>query len=645
VFAAADLGFTYLTLQEVYLSGNPIDLGWPLGLLLIGYATVRRWRYGPLAVPASDEASRERAALMDKVLSFGPYLLVGLAMTLLFVAGFGERESERNVFIGLALSVIVLVLLRQFVTLVENQRLAGTLRSFNEILEATVEERTAKLANLQSTASALATAASAEEVCQVGLGAIRTAAPAQSAALYIRKYDAVERVAGDDVPGVSRLVAMLDGNSRATVQASVDGAEGVHVALLPFRTGGQTEGVVVARVETSSLDLGHLAALASELGVAYENQIQLQEAKRLAERDPVTEVFNHRYLHTRLNALLDEAQAQGNPLSLVLADIDDFKLFNDTYGHQTGDEVLRMVARGLKELAPADAVIARFGGDEFAVILADAGESDVIAFCEGVQEWMGQRAFEQPGSERIPVALTFGYATFPEHGKRRYELVAAADSRLYEAKRSGTPLPSKQPAARLETPGSFMFLDALITSVDNKDRYTKRHCDLVAEYAVMLAEEMKLSQGVQRSLSIAGALHDVGKICIPDRILRKPGPLDDEEYDIIKLHVPLAANLIQHVPQRREVLDGVLNHHERWDGKGYPKGTSGTNIPLVGRIMAVADAFSAMTLDRPYRQALPFEVAIGELRKHRGTQFDGDLVDIFVTAFERRIGNHRHSAA
>ncbi len=148
---------------------------------------------------------------------------------------------------------------------------------------------------------------------------------------------------------------------------------------------------------------------------------------------------------------------------------------------------------------------------------------------------------------------------------------------------------------------------------------------------------MDLSSQVQRSLAIAGALHDVGKLCVPDRILRKPGPLSAEEYEIIKRHVPMAEMLIQNVPWRKDVLDAVVHHHERVDGKGYIRGLKGDEIPLLGRITAVADAFSAMTLDRPYRKAFPLDQAMTELRKHRGTQFDGDVVDVFLRQMEQRL--------
>lgn len=639
VFAVADSGFTYLNLHNAYVSGSPIDLGWPLGLLLISHAAVRRWRGASAACDSAAEAQPHGRRRMDVVLSAGPYVLVVLVIALMFSSGFDLRNADRHVLVALGYTTIMLVLARQFLTLRQNLNLTNALRSFSRSLEERIAERTAKLSVLYRTASDLAAVASADEVRTVGLEAIREAAGGNSAVLYLADGDEFVVAEGEDA--TTPPAKLPPGLSGADLDIAVPVRAGGD-ALLPIRIRGRTQGLVaVTGLHTAEIDLEHLAALTSEFGVAHENQRRLEEAMRLADRDPVTGVFNHRYLHSRLNDLIEECGETGENLSLVLGDINDFKLFNDTYGHQTGDEVLRIVAKEIAALCPAGGVVARFGGDEFAAVLPGFNAQRAVGFCENLQSSLSQRAFQQPGSERIPVTLTLGYATFPDHGTRRYELVASADSRLYEAKRAGQMIPAVNPHnALIDTPGTFTFLDALITSVDNKDRYTKRHCDLVCEYAVLTGEAMGLSNGVQRSLSIAGALHDVGKICIPDRILRKPGPLDDDEYEIIKLHVPLAASLIQHVPRRREVLDGVLNHHERWDGEGYPKGVAGLRIPLVGRVMAIADAFSAMTLDRPYRKALPFDWAIQELQKNRGTQFDGDIVDVFVAAFERRMSSH-----
>ena len=396
--------------------------------------------------------------------------------------------------------------------------------------------------------------------------------------------------------------------------------------------------VAIALVTIVLVLIRQLVTLRENERLNRELRSRYEAAKDLADRDPVTGLFNHRYFHTRLDDLLEEATAKGASLGVVIMDINDFKLFNDTYGHPTGDEVLRLVAGGLQNEEANGIVSCRFGGDEFAVAIPGANSAKTIEFVKRVTKWLDTQSFAG-SSERIPIRLSYGYAVYPEHGTKRFQIVSAADASLYEAKRSGVGIVgrSQNAAVAKRTPGTFTILESLITSVDNKDKYTKAHCDYVSEYAVLLGQALGLSPEVERALAVAGALHDVGKICVPDSILRKPGPLTDEEYEIVKLHVPLAANLIQDVPRRKDVLDAVLHHHERFDGKGYSKGLKGEQIPWLGRIIAIADAFSAMTLDRPYRKAMSVELAVEELKTGAGTQFDPDLVAAFIAELDRRL--------
>lgn len=180
----------------------------------------------------------------------------------------------------------------------------------------------------------------------------------------------------------------------------------------------------------------------------------------------------------------------------------------------------------------------------------------------------------------------------------------------------------------------FSTLDALVNAVDNKDHYTRKHSAHVAEYSASIVESLGLSKERQEALRVAALLHDVGKIGLPDRILRKPGPLTPEEEDAMHQHSLLGSLMVsQHLEGNEEVRQAVLHHHERWDGSGYPAGLAGRKISMLGRILAVADAYSAMTTDRPYRSGLSLETAIEELKKGSGAQFDPEVVNVFLACF------------
>ncbi len=180
------------------------------------------------------------------------------------------------------------------------------------------------------------------------------------------------------------------------------------------------------------------------------------------------------------------------------------------------------------------------------------------------------------------------------------------------------------------------MLQGLVRAVDVKDHYTQEHSEVVTDAALLLGQQLNLSEETLRALRIAGLLHDVGKIGIPDHILKKPGKLTNEEYEIMKQHVVLSEMIIKGVPHLNDVLDAVAHHHERFDGRGYPHGKQAEAIPLLGRIMAIADAYSAMCMDRPYRKGLSWEQARTELERGAGSQFDPHLVPLFIQAMETK---------
>jgi diguanylate cyclase (GGDEF)-like protein len=387
-------------------------------------------------------------------------------------------------------------------------------------------------------------------------------------------------------------------------------------------------------------DLTLIHALGMEIGIALERAQQYEEAREQAARDFLTGLYGHRALQAELERALQASSRRSEPVAIVAMDINNFKLFNDTYGHSAGDQVLKMVAGHLVKLCEDNGLASRFGGDDFMVILPKANREAAFAFAQSVQGWLSEKHFQVRGGERIPISVACGVAVSPEDGQKRHELLAVADANLYESKGLGGKIvgrpESQKEKAELRKLGTFGMLESLVTSVDNKDHYTKAHSENVTDYAVMLAQELGHSEQVQKTLRIAGLVHDAGKICIPDRVLRKPGPLTTGEYEIVKHHVVIAEHLLVDLPNLDQVRDAALNHHERFDGTGYPRALKGEQIPLLGRIMAIADAFSAMILDRPYRKGRTIREALAELERCAGTQLDPELVKAFVRAVDRR---------
>jgi len=333
---------------------------------------------------------------------------------------------------------------------------------------------------------------------------------------------------------------------------------------------------------------------------------------------------------------------------VVMMDLNNFKFFNDTYGHPEGDRVLKTVAQCLREACRGGDIIGRFGGDEFISLLVDTDTQGALHVCRRIAARVEEEGYQQRGDQRrIPIGLSFGAAIYPHDGTTAMELLTVADANLYEAKRGGSPMMIKRSAVEetqelrklkdAGTGGSFGVLDALVTAIDNKDHYTRRHSEDVTHWATLIARELDYSSETQRAVRIAGLLHDVGKIAVPDSILRKPGRLNDDEFQIMQQHPVFGALIVKDVPNLPEVLGGIRHHHERFDGKGYPDKLSGEDIPLLGRILAVPDCFSAMTTDRPYRKALSWSEALEEIEKGKSTQFDPQMADAFLEVMARII--------
>jgi diguanylate cyclase (GGDEF)-like protein len=323
-------------------------------------------------------------------------------------------------------------------------------------------------------------------------------------------------------------------------------------------------------------------------------------------------------------------------IGIALIDIDGFRLLNETYGHSAGDRALLTVAEVLEAELPATMTCGRYGPDEFLVIAPVDAVVELQPVLDRLRVRIADVALQFDASERLPISVSAGICTYPEHADSVTALLTIAAVTLLEARASGGDA-VRWAERESEVSGerqTFDVFQGLILAVDTKDRYTKRHSEDVTRYAVFLGRQIGLDEGTLDILRVSGLLHDVGKIGIPDHILRKPGKLTAAEYDIVKQHVALGDVIVRDLPNVELIRAGVRHHHERWDGNGYLHRLAGDEIPIIARILAVGDAFSAMTTTRPYRKALDVAEALRRLEDAAGTQLDERLVIEFVGGIE-----------
>jgi diguanylate cyclase (GGDEF)-like protein len=356
-------------------------------------------------------------------------------------------------------------------------------------------------------------------------------------------------------------------------------------------------------------------------------------AMRLALTDPLTGLGNHRHFHERLQRELLSAEEQARPLTLCFVDIDDFKKINDRHGHPSGDRVLSQVATRLRQGGEAY----RLGGDEFALLFVDHDEGMALAAANSIVERIATVDFDHIGT----VTVSAGLATFPMQGHGRDELIRLADSALYWAKEHGKNRVRlyrpevvelselKRLAAGPDKAARYRAAASLAKAVDARDTYTGSHSERVGELAAKVATRLGLNAEQVELTRLAGSLHDLGKLAIPEEILRKPGTLTDSERLVLERHPQIGFRMLDSLGVD-PVADLVLHHHERWDGTGYPDGLRGEQIPLGARIIFVTDAYDAMTSDRIYRPKRSAQAALVELERCAGTQFDPGIVAAFA---------------
>jgi diguanylate cyclase (GGDEF)-like protein/putative nucleotidyltransferase with HDIG domain len=355
--------------------------------------------------------------------------------------------------------------------------------------------------------------------------------------------------------------------------------------------------------------------------------------------DPLTGLYNRRAFEELLALELERATRAGRPISVIVGDVDNFRAVNERHGHAAGDTALQAIAQNALKWKRRIDLAARIGGEEFALLLPDTDERGAFIVAERLR-----RATHRSFVEATPgVTFSFGVATAPAHATDGVGLLRAARSATAAAKDLGgdrTIIYSDEVARMLAEVGrhggeelQLATVIALAEALDIRDTGTAQHSHTVGRYAEQMARELGFDEEHVERVRLAGVLHDIGKIGISDRVLSKPGPLDPDEWREMYTHPEIGARLLSR-PEFDDLRAWILAHHERPDGLGYPHALAGDDVPLEARILAVADAYEAMTADRVYRPALGEEAARAELEAGAGTQFDAEVVTAFLRALD-----------
>ena len=361
-----------------------------------------------------------------------------------------------------------------------------------------------------------------------------------------------------------------------------------------------------------------------------------------ASTDPLTHLLNRRGFRDVFDLELERSRRSGRPCALLLGDLDHFKRVNDLLGHPAGDVRLRKFARLLTAGKRRIDAAARMGGEEFALLLPETDEHGAYVIAERLRHAV-RDAF---APDQLAVTVSFGVAAYPTHGATGDQLLQAADQALYVAKELGrdrtaiyrpevtAQMLSSKERTQARADGYLSAMLVLAEAVDLRDAGSSAHSETVGRYAGMIAAELGLEAEHVERLKLAGVLHDIGKVGVPDTVLQKAGPLDEGEWDEIRNHCQLGSRLLSGAGLE-DIAAWVLSHHERPDGLGYPAGLTGSEIPPEARILAVADAYEAMVGDRLYRLGIGAQRARHELEEGAGTQFDPLVVEAFLRCLER----------
>lgn len=355
---------------------------------------------------------------------------------------------------------------------------------------------------------------------------------------------------------------------------------------------------------------GHVYGVVMVFRDVSQEKRQQERILYLSYHDPLTQIFNRRYMEEELERMDQTSQL---PIAVIMGDVNGLKVINDVFGHRTGDQLLKEVAKTLQYTLKNMGIAARWGGDEFLVLLPHTDHQKAQDIIGRLEE-----AFRKSSSLPLEVSVALGFDVKEDKSQSLNQSLQKAEEKMYHKKL----LEGKSYRNSIIT--------TLLATLYEKSMETEEHAVRLETYCMAIAEKLNLSSEDKNELSLLAILHDIGKVGVNIETLNKPGPLNDDEWKEMMRHPEIGYRIAQNTPELSTVSEYILSHHERWDGTGYPRGLKGADIPLLCRILAVADAYDAMTNNRSYRKALDCQTAMDEIGRCSGTQFDPFIVTIFL---------------
>ena len=440
--------------------------------------------------------------------------------------------------------------------------------------------------------------------------------------------------------------------------------------IVPMISVNKCIGVMLVGQNISNINTNLVSFFSNYMGMFIHNVQLLEQTNKYANTDTLTSLYNHRGFQEILANELVKAKDNNKPLSVVMFDVNNISKINRELGHAKGDEVIKTIADKISQNIRATDSAGRYGGDEIAVIMPDTDTKDAKYLAEYITYCLSCCFVDDVG----PIKVSVGISTYPECTIDQEKLLILAEQAMFISQAKGY----KEGMSAIISSSDFNFWDdvalnsfaevlakrhsqiginfeeelvhkfnqeeivnhnhlmemvtSLAGAIDAKDPYTKGHSTSVSRYAEALARAVNLPEHEVERIKIGALLHDVGKIGIPESVLKKPGKLDDDEWEIMKQHPTIGAEKVLAPNEAlRDLIPIVKYHHERLDGKGYPEQLKGNQIPLAARIVSVADAYHALVSDRPYRKGMPIEKACAILKEGAGIQWDADLVRQFIS--------------